>query len=234
MITVGIIGLGRFGQLLQDILSNYFTVKSYDAQQDKSALHEVLKQENIFIATPIREFESIIKEIAPHIRSDATVIDVCSVKVYPVKIMQTYLPSTVDIIATHPMFGPDSFQTAHEKKIMLANIRDLQHRYLFWCNFFDSQNIRVIEMTPEQHDAYMAQSQSITHLIGRALERLPAESTPLNTTGYSQLLSIMQQTCNDSWDLFLDLERFNPYAKAITHKLLQSIQYLINEIEKST
>ena len=224
--SVGIIGLGRFGQLLKEILEPHFDVKACDAD----IIPEVLNQQTRFIAVPISAFETTIKKIAPQLKNNPTVIDVCSVKVFPAQVMQDNLPDFVDIIATHPLFGPDSFKTNHHKKIMLANIRDQYQRFEFWKTFFTNQEIEAIEMSPEQHDQYMAKSQGITHLIGRALAQINAEPTPIDTAGYHQLLKIMQHTCNDSWELFYDLQRHNPYSLAENQKLLDALSKLCDAI----
>lgn len=224
--NVGIIGLGRFGQLLKEILEPHFDVKACDTE----ITDDVLNQQTLFIAVPISMFEATIKKIAPQLKKNTTVIDVCSVKVFPVQVMQDNLPDFVDIIATHPLFGPDSFKTNHHKKIMLANIRDHYQHFEFWKTFFANQEVEAIEMSPEQHDQYMAKSQGITHLIGRALAEINAQSTPLNTAGYDQLQKIMHNTCNDSWELFYDLQRYNPYSKAENQKLVDALTKLCDAI----
>ena len=42
------------------------------------------------------------------LKENAVIVDVCSVKEYPVQWMRELLPANVSILATHPMFGPDS------------------------------------------------------------------------------------------------------------------------------
>lgn len=234
MKSVGIIGLGRFGRLLQEFLQPEITAIAHDPHVKSHTLDEVLEQENIFICTPIRDFSTIVEAIAPKLKPNTTILDVCSVKVYPVKIMQQHLPEHVDIIATHPLFGPDSVRHSHVNNIMLAKIRDQYHRFDFWRAFFVAKNLNLVEISPDEHDRYMARSQGITHLLGRTLAAIEAEATPLNTAGYSQLLKIMKHTCNDSLELFYDLERFNPYSKAENHKLLKAIEKLIREIEEKS
>ena len=118
MNEIGIIGLGRFGKVLVNILQKGYRIYGYDIGNIDSVpgvtvcgLEKVLKQKVIFIAVPIRSFKSLIQLIAPKLRNDTTLIDVCSVKTYPVQIMKENLNKNIGIIATHPMFGPDSFQT---------------------------------------------------------------------------------------------------------------------------
>ena len=87
MNEIGIIGLGRFGKVLVNILQKGFSIYGYDIGNIDSVpgvtvcgLEKVLKQKVIFIAVPIRSFKSLIQLIAPKLRNDTTLIDVCSVK----------------------------------------------------------------------------------------------------------------------------------------------------------
>lgn len=227
---VGIIGVGRFGELLRRILSPDFDIVTYDINQpEHNTLTEVAKQPNIFIATPIHIIADVLKNLAPLIRSDATVIDVCSVKCYPVEMMQKYLPASVDIIATHPLFGPDSYP--QHKTIIMHSVRDQHHSYSQWWQYFAKQQFTLVEQTPEAHDRMMAKTQGITHLIGRALEYIDAPTAQQATQGYEALFSVVQQTCKDSWSLFLDLQRYNPYSNDENKKLLAALTQLCHTIE---
>jgi len=46
--------------------------------------------------------------------------------------------------------------------------------------------------------SYAAGSQFLTHTTGRILSALNPISTPINTTGYSKLLQVVEQTQRDS------------------------------------
>ena len=129
MNSVGIIGFGRFGKVLANILQKGFYIKAYDLNPNDAFpgveftdLKSVLKEKVVFISVPIRHFESVILEISSKLNDGTTIIDVCSVKKHPVDIMETNLPDNVGIIATHPMFGPDSFRSNNRLKMMMSEI----------------------------------------------------------------------------------------------------------------
>ena len=94
MRKVGIIGYGRFGVVLADLLSKKYTVLVNDNNPNKndvtvfSTLEETLECFIVFIAVPINSFEAVVKEISKYTLYNTTIIDVCSVKVYPVNIMK--------------------------------------------------------------------------------------------------------------------------------------------------
>jgi prephenate dehydrogenase len=182
-------------------------------------LATVLNEKVIFIAVPIRHFESVITEIAPQISEGTTVIDVCSVKKHPTEIMENNLPENVGIIATHPMFGPDSFVSNNRLKMMINNTRDSHNQFNFWRRFFIDQGIQVMEMSPDQHDRMAAQTQGVTHFLGRMLKEYGIRKTAIDTQGFRDLLDLVDQTCNDTWELYTDLQLYNPYTKDMIEKL---------------
>ena len=142
MNTIGIIGFGRFGKVLANILQKGFRIKAYDPALVNSFPNvelvdqtTVLKEEIIFIAVPIRHFRSVITEISPQLNDCQTIIDVCSVKKHPAEVMEKYLPKQTGIITTHPMFGPDSFLSNNRLKMMMHSTRDTNEQYNFWKRF---------------------------------------------------------------------------------------------------
>ncbi len=116
---IGIIGFGAFGQLIVRHLNPYFQFYAYDsaanleqAAQIKgvtlTSVEEVALCEIVILATPVATLDRVVEAIAPHLRPGALVLDVGSVKVGPADIMRRGLPAYVDIVATHPLFGPQS------------------------------------------------------------------------------------------------------------------------------
>ena len=60
------------------------------------------------IAVPVQQMEKVLRSIAKLVKPGALVIDVGSVKLKPAKLMKEILPAGVDIVGTHPLFGPQS------------------------------------------------------------------------------------------------------------------------------
>ena len=237
MKKVGIIGYGRFGRVLVDLLSKKYQVLVTDSNPDTddiefATLEEIVECFLVFLAVPISSFEDVVKEIAQYKLYNTTIVDVCSVKVYPVEIMKKHLPEHVGIIASHPHFGPDSYSPFRELKATLCQVRDTYKRYTELEEFFKSQSIRTINMAPEEHDKMAASSQGITHFIGRVLNESGVRSTDINTLGFSELLGVIEQTCNDSWDLFRDLQKYNPYTNEMIDNLVITIDNIHKQIKK--
>ena len=237
MNKVSIIGFGRFGNLLYELLQKGFEIDVFDidpSNQTESVdfipLEDVLKNDTIFLAVPIRDFEELMKDLSTKIQGNKTVIDVCSVKVHPKNMMLEHLSDEVDIIATHPLFGPDSFQE-RGSVMMMEKVRDQHDRYDFWKSYFRSQNIIIEEITADQHDMMAAKSQGLTHLIGRVIDDFGTQKTNIDTVGYQALHKLVNQTCNDSWELFEDIQKFNPYTESMITDLNQSFKKIVDSLD---
>ena len=237
MNRVSIIGFGRFGAMLHSLLSKGFEVDVFDKNSiDNSDVNEVsledaLQNETIFIAVPIRDFENLVKEISKKISSGKTVIDVCSVKVFPKKVMLDNLSNETDIIATHPLFGPDSLKDSGSVMTM-ESVRNTFGRYNFWKNYFESQNISIEEISAEEHDMMAARSQGLTHFVGRVIDDFGTNQTRIDTEGYKALHKLVNQTCNDTWELFEDIQNFNPFTEKMISELNESFEKISEIIEK--
>ncbi|KAJ8434992.1 hypothetical protein Cgig2_027835 [Carnegiea gigantea] len=81
-----------------------------------------------------------------------------------------------------------------------------------FLDVFRREGCRVEEMTCAEHDRYAAGSQFITHFVGRILEKLDLEDTPINTKGYESLLTLVDNTAKDSFELFYGLFLYNKNA----------------------
>ena len=199
--------------------------------RNEVSLEDALQNETIFIAVPIRDFENLVKEISKKISSGKTVIDVCSVKVFPKKVMLDNLSNETDIIATPPLFGPDSLKDSGSVMTM-ESVRNTFGRYDFWKNYFESQNISIEEISAEEHDMMAARSQGLTHFVGRVIDDFGTNQTRIDTEGYKALHKLVNQTCNDTWELFEDIQNFNPFTEKMISELNESFEKISEIIDK--
>jgi len=228
---IGILGFGRFGALAARHLSEDFPVKVWDRSRKAEAIAAAgaqpvdfataCGQPYILICVPISKMISTLKEMAPKLASDAVVMDVCSVKTLPAQWMHDHLPGTVSILPTHPMFGPDS--AAHHlagRKIVLCPQRIGDHRFRKIVSYLEGKSLQVIDISAEEHDRQIAVSLALTHFIGRSLARFGAPELAVDTEGYMRLRHILGVVKNDTWQLFEDMNRFNPFAEDARHRFL--------------
>ncbi len=116
-------------------------------------------------AVPIAFMNEIIEKVAPFLKKDSIVLDVCSIKKWPAKALKKYSPEDVFILPTHPMFGPFISTIAGQIFVLTPlNKNDKNdERYIFLKNFLENSWAKVVEETPEEHDKMMAVVQGLTH-----------------------------------------------------------------------
>lgn len=224
MSSIGIIGFGRFGRLTAHYLARDFSVVVHTRSDQRQAIEAcgaravpfetACAQAVVILCMPISAMRETLVKVAPHLRPDALVVDVCSVKVYPVQWMRELLPENVSILPTHPMFGPDSAaDSLAGRKIVLCPERIDEKRYERIAKWLADQGLVIIRTTAKAHDEKIAVSLSLTHFIGRSLSAFGARELDIDTEGYKRLMHILGVVSHDTWQLFEDMHAYNPYAK---------------------
>ncbi len=242
--TIAVIGFGRFGKLLVKILLKYSRAKIILISIEKISIsHKNLEVKSIdgvknadviIPCVPISKFEEVIKQISPLIRKGAIIIDVCSVKMFPVDIMKAYLPDSTQIIASHPMFGPDSYRIKKRLnglKLVVWNISAKEENYSQVKKFFSDLGLKIIELSPKDHDKFIAASLGYSYFIGKINQRMNIKRTPIDTYDFQLLLDHVAIIKSDSEQLFSDIQTKNPYAKNVLTKLNETFSILLREIK---
>jgi len=231
--NVGVYGLGRFGAFWAELLSHSFPVTAWSRSPDRPVppgvtrvpLEQLFEADIVWLCPAISALEEVLTEIAPLVRPGQVIADTCSVKMVPAQLMVERLPAHARLLATHPMFGPDSAKAGLAGlPIVLHDLRDAGGPLEDWDRFFSGLGMGVLRMTPEEHDKAAAYTQGVTHYLGRVLDDMGLKSHPIATRGYQRLLDLVQQTCNDPFQLFLDMQNFNPHTSAMRADLKASLE----------
>ncbi len=243
-IKIGIIGFGRFGQFIGKKMVEYgfkvYATSRTSYQKEAKEIGVIFIENNfqqkdldiVVLAPSILSFEKIITSYPLDFWENKLIVDVLSVKKYPQEILQKYLSKCkCNILLTHPMFGPDSAKLSWNDKIFvywkekneIDNCLTLQ-----FLDFWKKQGCIMKEMNPQEHDKITANSQFLTHFIGRLLELLNCQPSDVDTEGYKSLLSIKEHSMNDSWDLFLALSKYNPQSL----ETIKKVKEQLNNLEK--
>ncbi len=239
--NLGIYGLGRFGRFYAELLSRYATITAFARNPEAPLPAGVRKvdeaqlcdQPVIILCVAISGLREVLQRLAPRLKPGTLVMDTCSVKSLPARWMDEILPPAVKILATHPMFGPDSARGGIEGLPMILHPVRLGSSELDrWRDFFAGIGLSVQIMEPQLHDRRAAFTQGLTHYLGRVLAGLELEPSPIASLGYRKLLEIIEQTCNDSWQLFYDLQQYNPYTREMRERLGASLSEVKRRLDE--
>jgi len=118
----------------------------------------------ILLSVPIDNLEEVVKQISPHIQPKQVIVDITSIKVFPVEVMHKYLKSGL-ILGTHPMFGPGANDIANQNFVLTPTSDDEQVLAEKVRGYLESKGARVTLMTPEEHDTMVAITLGLSHFI---------------------------------------------------------------------
>lgn len=238
MKRIGIVGFGRFGKVLYHLLKDDFAITLYSREKIKEgaevakSIGEIYKNDTVIFAVPIESFEEVISAHRKYFEDRHLLIDVLSVKMHPAEIFKKYLKGTgAQALLTHPMFGPDSSAEGFNGlPIVMDKFMASKENYDLWKKVFADKGLKVIEMSADEHDKLAADSQGLTHFIGRLLESYGLKPTKIDSLGTKKLLEVIDQTCNDTWQLFSNLQHYNPYTKQMRVKLGEKYDELYSKL----
>ncbi|MEL7484460.1 MAG: prephenate dehydrogenase/arogenate dehydrogenase family protein [Planctomycetota bacterium] len=235
--SLGIIGYGGFGSYLADKLGLLFTIRTYDTRwpdagppPHATSLEAVCNCDLIVPAVPISALAQTCEAITRHVDDimRPLIVDVCSVKLEPEAILKRSLPDGARYVLTHPLFGPKSAPTTVRGRTIAlcgGSISDADQQRV--QAFFERRlGLRVVHVSPDEHDRAMARVQGLTHFIAQAFKAMTLDDTPLATDAYRQLLSLQDVLSLDSWALFETIVAHNPYATGEIDRLMSSISDL--------
>ncbi len=242
---VGVFGLGRFGFFWSETLSRVFDVVAYDIRPavpspegvERVSLEELCSLDVLYLCVTIRSVPDALRLVAPLVRPETLVVDACSVKVLPARWMGEILPVENPILASHPMFGPESAKEGLAGlPIMVDSIRGEPSSLPLLLDGFSSLGLEVVRMSCQEHDRQAAYSQALTHFVGRSLHALGLPDTEIATRWYRKLHAVVRQCVRDSNELFEDMQTCNPYAAEMRDRVISSLrdfQQTLSSLEAS-
>lgn len=240
MKSLGLIGFGQFGQLAAGILKDHFDVLVADPAPDAAARAKAIgvgfgapedaaSREVVIVAVPVPVMRGVFQAISAHIAPGALVIDVGSVKMLPTQWMLELLPAHCDLVATHPLFGPQSAKAGLSGlRLVVCPIRGERHEKV--VAFGRSLGLTVTLTSPEEHDREMAYVQALTHLIGRSLVNLGIPDEQLKTVSYQHLLELCSLIGADTFELFTAIQTQNPFAAEVVEAFVDQARSLLDQV----
>jgi len=251
MVKTAILGAGKMGVwfvkfckangeevILADRKKEKLVVLGKELDVKTADFASAVKQaDNVIICVSISAFEDVVKKIAPSVREGQTVVDICSVKEQPVKIMHQYLGKAL-ILGTHPVFGPGSKSIKHKAYILTptnAKEQAFAEKYKKWLEQVDA---RVFIMSPKKHDELMSVVLGLPHFVGLVacdtlLEQAAfAETKKVAGTTYKMLLTLAEATALETPDLFATLQTSLPELGKIEDRFIAKAEEWLSLVKQ--
>jgi len=191
----------------------------------------------VLLAVPIDNFEEVVKQLSPYTHSGQAIIDITSIKVFPVETMHKYIKTGVTL-GTHPMFGIGArgivnqnfvlTPTNDEEGVLAQKVR----RYL------EARGARVTLMTPYEHDEAMAVILGLSHFIAIvsadtlvSFDRLK-QMEAIGGSTYKVLLTLVGSVISEDPEFYASLQMSLPNMTEI-EKLFQKSSKTWADLVKS-
>ena len=251
MVTTAILGAGKMGVwFVKFCKENGETVILADRKKEKLSrlskelgvetadfAEAVMKADNVIICVSISAFEDVVKQIAPAVREGQNVLDICSVKEQPVRIMHQYIKNAT-ILGTHPVFGPGSKGARNKAYILTPTTKKenaFAEKYKGWL---EKVGARVFIMTPQKHDQLMSVVLGMPHFVGLvACDTLLEQPDFLETkkvagTTYRMLFTLAEATALETPDLYANLQTSLPEMGNIENLFIKKAEEWLNLVKK--
>jgi prephenate dehydrogenase len=229
---IGIIGgKGKMGNFFK----NFFEKKGYfvevsDVNTSLSNTELVKRNKIILISVPIEIFSEVVKEISSFVKEDHWIIDICSLKRGPVKIMKKFLKKG-EILATHPLFGPYE-EDLRGKTIAFYPVRG-KEIVRWFKNLIVSEGLNLVKISPQRHDEIMALVQVINHFWLIILAKTIKDSgfnlkdvVYLSTPNFLRQLHILKRLAKQDPQLYAKIQLENPLGKKFRNLLCKNCKNL--------
>ena len=202
--------LGVKQQLGVEVTTNMEVVNSADA---------------VLLSVPIDSFEGVVERIRPYIHSGQVIIDITSIKVFPVEAMHKHLKAGL-VLGTHPMFGPGARDIANQNFILTPTNEREETLAQKIKKYLEARGARVTLMTPREHDEMMSVILGLSHFIALVsadtllsfdnLKQMEA----IGGTTYKVLLTLAQGVISEEPEFYASLQMNLPNMAEI-EKLFQ-------------
>ena len=179
---------GRMGKWFANYFSAMdFEVTGFDSENEvkgksiiksDSLIGSILNVDYVMLCTPTKRMPEIIRLIAKEMKRGSYLIEISSQK------SKTYaslskVPSKINPICIHPMFGPGT-KNMKTKNIILIPIKDAKSELSMAQTLFPQANFVTIDAI--EHDKKIAIILGLTHLINIAFANILAKDDKISLT----------------------------------------------------
>jgi prephenate dehydrogenase len=187
--------------------------------------HDMMKKvednDIVLLSVPIEKTVEVIRQVAPRMRPGSLLMDVTSLKSEPMRTMTSHAPQGVEVIGTHPMFGPTMPTMKGQTIIMTPAVGRSETWLPRMRSLFESDGARIEVLDPEEHDEIMAVVQALTHFayigIGATLQVLDFDvekSRKYMSPVYEIMIDFVGRILDQNPELYASIQK-NPKAMKV-------------------
>ncbi len=238
--SIGVIGGTQgMGAFMAEVLrSAGYEVETTGLEEGRSSEEVAASNDLVVLAVPIAATVQVARKIGPSVRPGACLMDITSIKRQPLAAMLESTPKTVDVVGTHPMFGPHGLDFDRQKVVLCRGRGEAGFTRV--KKLYEAFGAEIIEATAEEHDAQMALIQVLIHektmVLGSVLERLKADlgrSLQFASPIYRTELAMIGRIFSQRAELYADILTANEEALTLSSVFEQEAGHFARAVAMS-
>ena len=192
--------------------------------------------DRIMICVSISSFEEVVKKIGPSVHDGQAVMDICSIKEFPVKVMHENIKHGL-VLGTHPVFGPGSNGVKHKAYILTPTNAEEEKFAEQFKKWLEQEEARVFVMSPKKHDELMSVVLGLPHFLGLVVcetlleQKDFRETKEVAGTTYRLLFTLAEATVLETPDLYASLQTNLPKLGKIEDLFMAKAKEWLNIIK---
>ncbi len=129
-----------------------------------SNIEAVKNADVVLLSVPIDNFEEVVEQLCPYTHSGQVIVDITSIKVFPVETMHKYIKTGL-VLGAHPMFGPGARSIVNQNFVLTPTNEEETALAQKISKYLEAHGARATIMTPNEHDEMMAVILGLSHFI---------------------------------------------------------------------
>jgi prephenate dehydrogenase len=162
-VDVRIVGRSDKTELVANKLGVAFSTLDLLTTDLGTLKEEFADSDIVLVSVPIAITERVIERVGPALHEGSLLMDVTSVKRGPVAMMERCTSSNVELLGTHPLFGP-STKSLRGMPVVFVPVRT-GPLYDEVYGLFKRNGAKIEVLTAEEHDEIMTVIQGLPHFV---------------------------------------------------------------------
>ena len=146
------------------------------------------------------------------------------------RIDRVLLPTDDGKDAAMEVPSPNPFTNDDDDTVKTGHVEGMDRMERF-LSIWEEEGCRMVPLSCTAHDAHAANSQFVTHLVGRVLGSQGLQPTPIDTSGFQSVLKLVGSTTADSFDLFYGLYKYNKNSLATIRQLQTAMNDVVGNLQ---
>ena len=227
-----IIGIdGGMGKWLKKHLENLsFTVEGFDERRGDDP-DIITRADLIVVSVPVGVTADVIKFVVKHMRKDATLMEIASLKSGIHEEMIEASKKGLNVLSVHPMFGP-SVTSLEEKTVAVIPVSDIESEITRTRTLFPGASIVPVET--EKHDRLMSLILSLPYLVNLALAGTMMNEDlallrKLSGTSFALQYTLIQSVAAENTSLVYALLSENSFLGESSERFIENITKILRK-----